>query len=77
MSIIKTLTPVVHCAVKCLIEWRDCFSREKKNGEQDESTHAEAFNLKFRLCVQPRFKAFLISVYSSHPETQPKLRVRL
>ena len=31
-SIIKTLTPVVHCAVKCLIKWRVCFSKEKKNG---------------------------------------------
>ena len=29
-SIIKTLTPVVHCAVKCLIEWRVWFSRKKK-----------------------------------------------
>ena len=31
-SIIKTLTSVVHFAVKYLIKWRVCFSREKKNG---------------------------------------------
>ena len=31
-SIIKTLTSVVHFSAKCLIEWRVCFSREKKNG---------------------------------------------
>ena len=31
-SIIKTLTLIVRCAVKCLIERRLCFSRGRKNG---------------------------------------------
>ena len=31
-SLIKTLSLVVHCAAKCLIEWRVCYSREKKKG---------------------------------------------
>lgn len=59
-SKIKTLTPVVYCAVTCLTEKRICLSREKKNGWHDGNTHGEAFNLKFRLRLQPKFKAFLI-----------------
>ena len=68
---------MVYCAVKCLIEQRICLSREKKNGWHDENNHAEAFNLKFRLRLLPKFKAFLICVYGLHTETQCKLRFQL